>query len=325
MAAFAGGLLVASAVALLGALWVWRGLCARVTPPPGGAVVSVAPGEGVGTVCARLQEAGVIRSAWLLRRWAHWTGEDHLVRSGDYRFDKPASALEVLEVLCSPGTTLNRVTIPECWTVLEVAEHLERSGLAGADEFLCVARDAELLRSLDLPASGLEGYLFPDTYELSWAASPEDIVRLMVQRFRQQTESLRPALAASGLNESQMLTLASMIEKETAIAEERPIISGVFRNRLRAGMRLQSDPTAVYERGGNDVTASDLKIDSPYNTYLYGGLPPGPICNPGLAAMQAALSPADVPYFYFVARKDGTHVFSRTLEEHNRAIAQIHR
>jgi UPF0755 protein len=148
----------------------------------------------------------------------------------------------------------------------------------------------------------------------------------MVQRFRQQTQPLRERLQRSGLSEVEMVTLASIIESETGSADERATISGVFRNRLRIGMRLQADPTAVYERGGAAApTADDLKIDSPYNTYIYAGLPPGPICNPGLAAMRAALEPADVPYLYFVANSDGSHTFSRTLDEHNRAIANARR
>lgn len=321
--ALLGVLLTVAAIAAAGAAWFWRELHAPVSPPADGAIVSIAPGEAFRTVSTQLEEAGVVRRAWVLHRWAGWSGEDRLVRSGDYRFNEPASPLDVLETLRSPGAALNRVTIPECRTLREVAELLERVGLGGADEFLCLARDPNLLGSLDLPASGLEGYLFPDTYDLAWRTSPEEVLRLMVQRFRQQTEGLRPALATSGLSQEEMVTLASIIESETGAGEERPIISGVFRNRLRIGMRLQSDPTAVYERGGNKVAARDLKIDSPYNTYIHPGLPPGPICNPGLAALQAAIAPADVPYMYFVARQDGTHVFSRTLEEHNRAIAAI--
>jgi UPF0755 protein len=147
----------------------------------------------------------------------------------------------------------------------------------------------------------------------------------MVQRFRQQVEPLRPKLTASGLSEADMVILASIIESETGTAEERPLISGVFHSRLRIGMRLQADPTAVYESGSAIPTADDLKVDSPYNTYIYAGLPPGPICNPGLASLTAAIEPADVPYLYFVANNDGTHTFSRTLEEHNRAVAGARR
>jgi UPF0755 protein len=320
-----GCVLAVAIAAAAAAGWFWTELHTSLAPPAGGAVVSIAPGEVFRNVCVRLEEAGVVRRAWVLHRWAGWTGEDRLVRSGDYRFTEPASPLEVLETLRSPGTALNRVTIPEGRTLREVVDVLERGGLGGADEFLCVAHDPKLLGSLNLPASGLEGYLFPDTYDFAWTTSPEEILRAMVQQFRKHTESLQQARLASGLTEIEMITLASMIESETGVGEERAVIAGVFRNRLRIGMRLQSDPTAVYERGGSQVSARDLQIDSPYNTYLHPGLPPGPICNPGLASMRAAVAPADVPYLYFVARKDGTHVFSRTLEEHNLAVADIRR
>lgn len=320
-----GGLLLALALAAASGIWFWRELHLRAASPAGGAIVSVVPGEPFRDVCAHLQEAGVVRRAWVLHTWARWSGEDRLVRSGDYLFREAVSPLEVLQTLRSPGAALNRVTIPEGRTLAEVAAMLEHTGLGGADEFLCLARDPAFLAALDLPASGLEGYLFPDTYDFAWTTAPEEILRLMVQRFRQQTEPLRTRLKASGLSEIEMITLASIIESETGVAEERAMISGVFHNRLRIGMRLQADPTAVYDRGAGPPTADDLKIDSPYNTYIYIGLPPGPICNPGLAALQAALEPADVPYLYFVANSDGTHTFSRTLDEHNRAVAGARR
>lgn len=317
-----GGLLLAVALA---ATWFWRHLDDPISLPPGGAIVSIAPGEPFRSVCQQLEESGVVRHAWALRLWGRWTGEDRLVRTGDYRFEEAMSPMEVLQALRSPGAALNRVTIPEGRTLPAVADLLERAGLGGADEFLCVASDPSFLESLDLPASGVEGYLFPDTYDFAWASTPDEILRLMVQRFRQQTEPLQADLAASNLTEVEMVTLASIIESETGATAERALISGVFHNRLRLGMRLQADPTAVYERGIAVPTAGDLKVDSPYNTYLYAGLPPGPICNPGLAAIEAALAPAEVPYLYFVANNDGTHTFSRTLDEHNRAIAAARR
>ncbi len=313
------------AVVTVSGVWLWRQLTVPITLPAGGAIVSIAPGEPFRAVCAHLQEAGVVRHAWVLHSWGRWSGEDRLVRSGDYLFREAVSPLDVLKTLQLPGATLNRVTIPEGRTVAEVAAILERAGLGGADEFLCRAHDPAFLAALDMPASGLEGYLFPDTYDFAWTTSPEEILRLMVQRFRQQTETLRARLKGSSLSEVEIVTLASIIESETGAAAERAMISGVFHNRLRVGMRLQADPTAVYGRDVDVPTADDMKVDSPYNTYIYTGLPPGPICNPGLAALQAAIEPAEVPYIYFVANSDGTHTFSRTLEEHNRAVANARR
>jgi UPF0755 protein len=323
--AILAAVLLTLALALASAWWFWRELHAPITLPAGGAIVSIVPGESFRAVCADLEEAGVVRHGWVLHTWARWSGEDRLVRSGDYLFKQAASPLAVLQMLRSPGAALNRVTIPEGRTVAEVASLLERAGLGGADEILCLADDPAFLASLDVPASGLEGYLFPDTYDFAWTTPPDEILRLMVQRFRQQTVPLRARLKGTGLNEVELITLASIIESETGAAEERALISGVFHNRLRLGMRLQADPTAIYESGASIPTADDLKIDSPYNTYIYAGLPPGPICNPGLAALEAALQPAAVPYLYFVANKDGTHTFSRTLEEHNRAVADARR
>ncbi len=313
------------------ASWAWRDLDTPVALPPGGAVVSIAPGETFRVTSQRLQAAGVVRHDWVVRWWARWQGLDRLVRSGDYRFDQPLSPRAVLAVLRSPSAALHRVTIPEGSTVSQVATLLAAAGYGGADVFLCLARDADFLASLSAPASGLEGYLFPDTYAFAWSTPPEQILTAMAQRFQEETASLQAPRRASGMSEQAMVILASIIEKEAAAATERALISGVFHNRLRLGMPLQSDPTTIYGRDGYDALAhgapthADLGVESPYNTYLHGGLPPGPICNPGRAALAAAVAPADVPFVYFVARNDGTHVFSRTLEEHNRAVARFQR
>jgi len=289
-------------------------------------MVSVAPGEPFRTTTTRLQAAGVVRHAWVLRLWARWRGLDRLIRSGDYRFEQPLSPIEVLAVLRSPTAALHRVTIPEGSTLEQIAALFANAGFGGSDQFLCLSHDPGFLLSVDVPASGLEGYLFPDTYSFPWSTPPEGILAAMVDRFREQTAALQALSLDAGMSEEDMVVLASLIEKETGVAEERALVSAVFHNRLQLGMPLQSDPTAMY---GRDIhgppTAADMAVDSPYNTYLHLGLPPGPICNPGLASMQAALTPAKVPYLYFVARNDGTHAFSRTLEEHKRAVAHFQR
>jgi UPF0755 protein len=306
--------------------WAWRDLTTPLTPPPGGAVISVAPGESFRTTSARLQAAGVVRHALVLRLWARWNGLDRLVRSGEYRFDQALSPLDVLALLRSPMSALHRVTIPEGSTVTQVATLLASAGFGGADQFLCLARDPHFLLSLDVPGSGLEGYVFPDTYAFAWSTPPEQILRTMVERFREQTSPLQPLRLDAGMSEPGMVILASIVEKETGAADERPLVSAVFHNRLQLGMPLQSDPTATYGRDIHGLpTAADVAVESLYNTYLHAGLPPGPICNPGLAALRAALAPAKVPYLYFVSRNDGTHAFSRTLDEHNRAVARFQR
>jgi UPF0755 protein len=308
------------------AAWTWRDLTSPATPGGGMALISIAPGEPLGAVAARLVEARVIRHAWTLRLWARWNRLDRQMQPGEYRFDRPRSPIEVAGVLCSPVAALHRVIIPEGATVARTAELLAAAGFGGADVFRCVTRDPNLLLDLNLPATGIEGYLFPDTYAFAWGTAPQDIVRTMVSRFRDEAAALDARRRAAGLSEHAMVTLASLIEAETGAARERPLIAAVFHNRLRIGMPLQSDPTAVYGRPGHVIpTAADLSADSPYNTYLHRGVPPGPICNPGRAALEAALAPAPTQYLYFVSRKDGTHEFSTSLDEHNRAVARFQR
>jgi UPF0755 protein len=310
----------------VGAYWAWRDLHTPAPLPPGGAVVSVAPGEPFGVTSARLYAAGVVRHPRILRLWARWQGLDRLVRNGEYRFDEALAPVDVLARLRSPAAALHRVTIPEGSTLRQTATLLAAAGFGGADQFRCLAHDPDFLVELDVPASGLEGYLFPDTYAFAWSSTPAEILRAMVNHFRDQAAALRPQRIAARMSEQDMVVLASLIEKETGAAQERALVSAVFHNRLRIGMMLQSDPTAVYGRDGGGVpTAADLTIDTPYNTYRYPGLPPGPICNPGRSALDAALAPAAVPYLYFVARKDGTHEFSTTLEQHNRAVERFQR
>ena len=314
--------------ALLGAAfaWAWRELHTPLPPPPGGALVSVVPGEPFRTTCSRLETAGIIRHAWLLRLWGRWQELDRLVRAGDYRFEQALAPIEVLERLRSPMAALHRVTIPEGSTLSQVATLLAHAGFGGADQFLCLAREPSFLLSVDAPATGLEGYLFPDTYAFAWSTPPARILTAMVDRFRHETAPLHAQRLDAGMSEADMVILASIIEKETGTADERVLVSAVFHNRLQLGMPLQSDPTATYGRDMRGLpSASDIAMESPYNTYLHTGLPPGPICNPGLATLRAALTPANVPYLYFVSRNDGTHAFSRTLAEHNRSVARFQR
>ena len=319
---------LAAAVIAVGAggVWLWRQLHVPAPLPLGGAMVSVVPGDSFRTVAERLEAAGVIEHAWVLRLAARWQGADRLVRTGDYRFTAAISPLEVLTRLRSPAAALHSVTIPEGSTVDDIAQLLAAAGFGSAEIFLCRARDPALLARLDVPATGLEGYLFPDTYAFAWSTSPDEIIDTMVERFRDQAARLDVVRLRAGMDEADMVTLASIVEKETGAVQERPLVAAVFHNRLRIGMPLQSDPTTIYGRAVRGrPTAADLNVESPYNTYRHRGLPPGPICNPGWAALEAAVSPARQPYLYFVSRNDGTHAFSRTLDEHNRAVAQFQR
>jgi UPF0755 protein len=250
------------------------------------------------------------------------------LQAGEYRFINPASPLEVAERLARGDVFTRAVTFPEGLTIWEMAETFARGGLGTANEFERAAANATLVNALDPGADSLEGYLFPDTYALPRRAGADAVVAAMVGRFeRAFDEPLRAAARAAGLSLRDVVTIASLVEKETAAPEERPIVAAVYRNRLRIGMLLQCDPTVIYalrRRGewrGN-LTRAHLQMDSPYNTYRYAGLPPGPIASPGRASLDATLHPADVRYLYFVSRNDGTHAFATTLAEHNRNVAE---
>lgn len=311
-----------------GAAWYgWRALNTPVRPPGGEIVVSIQPGASFRSVAQQLHRAGILRHPVLLVAWAQFIGADRSVRSGEYRVDNAVSPCQLLEMLQSPSRALRWVTIPEGFTADQIADLLEQKKFGGRDVFVAAMRDPSLLSELDLPASGVEGYLFPDTYAWEWATEPEEIVRAMLRRFRQESARLREQRIAAGLTEHEMVTLASVIERETAKEEERPLISGVFHNRLRIGMPLQSDPTVLYSLGRTSgrLRRSDLENPSPYNTYVRRGLPPGPIANPGRAALRAAIAPEETAALYFVSRNDGSHQFSDSLAEHNRAVNRYQR
>lgn len=317
-------LLVVTATVGAGA-WAWWDLHRPGPELSGPALMSIEPREPFRRTAEKLGAVGVVRHPTLLHWYARLTHRDRLIHTGDYRFEEAITPIEVLESLRSGSTALTRVTIPEGFTIRQTAAQLVSAGFGGLDEYLCAAQDTGFLKELDMPATGLEGYLFPDTYSFPLRTAPRDILRTMVRRFRDQLASIDDERAESSLSDDDAVTLASIIEKETAVAEERSLVAGVFRNRLRIGMRLQSDPTATYGWKEGPPTAADLRVDSPYNTYLHAGLPPGPICNPGLAAIRAAYNPTKTPYLYFVARGDGTHNFSTNLDEHNRAVAAARR
>jgi UPF0755 protein len=314
----------------LSAAWgwyLWRDLHQPVAPPPAGVLVSVPRGAPFRAIAQQLYRSGLLRYPRILSVYARFRGLDRRVHSGDYRIDQPLSPVQLLDLLQWPSRALHWVTIPEGYTARQVADVLEREGFGSHDTFRCAMRDPALLLALDLPATGVEGFLFPDTYAFTWAMEPDTVIRAMVARFREHAAALADRRAAAGLTETEMVTLASVIEKETGKADERALISGVFHNRLRLGMPLQSDPTVIYglERLSRRLSRVDLANPSPYNTYLNTGFPPGPIANPGRAALEAAIAPATTRALYFVSRNDGSHEFSETLSDHNRAVRRFQR
>jgi UPF0755 protein len=290
---------------------------------PSAAEVRVDPGESFATVVRKLRQEKVIANEKLFSLWARFTGVEKKIHWGLYRFETPLPPREVLNRMVLGKGVFLSVTIPEGFTLKEIADLLATLQIADKDKFLAVATDPELLASLGLQNKGIEGYLFPDTYHFTPGTPERDIVMAMTEQFRRV---FTPLLARQNdgieLRPHEIITLASMIEKETGIEAERPLVAAVFYNRLQRHMPLQSDPTVIYglKDFNGRLTRKDLQDPSAYNTYRISALPPGPICNPSLSSIKAALHPADVPFLYFVSKNDGSHLFSETLEAHNQAV-----
>ncbi len=288
--------------------------------------VEIPPGAGPAQIGRRLTESGVVRDSISFRAALARSGQARRLQAGEYRFDQPMSAAEVIDKLARGDVFLRPITFPEGLTIQQMAQIYERDGGGSRTDFVAAARNAALIRDIDPDAPDLEGYLFPNTYALPRRTTAAQLVQQMVTAFRDVlTPEIVQRAAARGLKVRQLMTLASLVEKETAKPEERPLVAAVYTNRLRIGMGMQCDPTVIYalEKAGKytgNLTRESLQFDSPYNTYRYAGLPPGPIAAPGRASIDAASAPADVPYLYFVSRNDGSHVFSATLDEHNRAV-----
>lgn len=293
-------------------------------------IFRVAPGAQAAEVAADLERAGIVPLArvflWRLERQEL----SRRIQAGTYRLDRPLTLDEVIRTLVEGRVASVTVTLPEGWAAVRMFAHLEAAGLGKSRRYLEIWRDAGRIRDLDPAADSLEGYLFPDTYRFPLDADENAVVEAMLSRFRAVAA---PALADAGEAGArrQALVLASLVEKETGAVEERPLVASVLANRLRRGMPLQCDPTVIYaewlEKGewDGEINRSDLRRDSPYNTYRRKGLPAGPVCNPGLPAIRAALRPAETGYLYFVSRNDGHHVFSEDLRAHNRAVRKYQR
>lgn len=336
--------------ATVGALWLRAELTrpyrAFSTPQ---VFVDIPRGTSRWNIASFLQRNGVIHSrlAFLAlseghRRW--------VLQAGEYMFDKPVTPRQVFAQIVSGHIFVHVVVVPEGWTMFDIASELERQRLCTKTEFLSIASGAALVRDIAPHAKSLEGFLFPSTYQFSRNTSPQEIAATMVREFREewakiQTTAQQASQArvvgrdsaqaaqnanADVLSPDELVTLASLVERETPQPQERPLVASVFYNRLKLGLPLQCDPTVQYalDLSGKPtlkVTAEDLRVQSPYNTYLHRGLPPGPIANPGDASLRAALHPAATHYLYFVANGSGGHFFSRTLEEHNRNVEKYKR
>ncbi|HLX09766.1 MAG TPA: endolytic transglycosylase MltG [Thermoanaerobaculia bacterium] len=319
-----------AALAVAGALgygwWLWQ-------PYQGYAgtekLVDVAPGSGAARILDQLGREGVVANPRVARAYLVYVLHDPPLQAGEYRFAGPLAFPEVLRKLIRGDVVSRSVTVVEGFTIEDVAGQLAQAGAGRREAFLERMRSPALIADLDPAATDLEGYLCPDTYRFALGTSEDEIVATLVKTFRSRFERrVRPLLAGAGGNPGsvrEVVTLASIVEKEARASADRPLIAGVYRNRLVRHMALDADPTIIFAlrrlgRWDGSLHHPDLSLDSPYNTYRRAGLPPGPICSPGLASLQAAARPADVPYLYFVSRNDGTHVFATTLEEQNRNV-----
>jgi UPF0755 protein len=321
-------LLLAGAVAAAGA-WHWiqenlKPVASHAEP----VIFTVEPGQTLKTIAARLETDGLVRNALAFE----WFGRYHelggRLRAGEYWVSAAETPEEIFATFTVGPVATYELAIPEGFTAAMIAERIEAAELGNAEEFLAWVRDPASAEAHGVEGKTLEGYLFPETYRLPKGLSTRDTARVLVSQFLTVWRSIEPRAREQKRSMKDVVTLASIIEKETAVAEERPLIAAVFLNRMKRGMRLETDPTVIYgipDFDGN-LRRRDLENpDNPYNTYKIPGLPPGPIANPGRGALEAVLAPADVAYLFFVSKNDGTHVFSNSYAEHARRVDEYQR
>ncbi len=295
--------------------------------PSGQKFVLLKPGSSTRRIANDLKAAGVIHSPYAFLIW-HYFHHARSLKAGEYLFEKSADLREVHNRLARGDVYVHTVVVPEGFTIFDIAQAVQDSGLGSRDEFLKLAKtDTPLIADLDPQARSLEGYLFPDTYQFSRAQSMRDMIAIMVKRFRQEAASIG---LTPGIDVHRIVTMASIVEKETASPDERPLVASVYYNRLQKRIALDADPSVIYAEllDGTYQGAlhhADMRVDSPYNTYRHPGLPPGPIANPGKSALEAALHPAVSDYYYFVADGSGHHKFAKSLDEHNHNVAALRR
>ncbi len=296
-----------------------------VTPAEKGGskqLVIVREGLSLKEVAGELERKEIITSKALFELWAEILGYSRKIKAGEYELGSHMAPKRILEKLIKGEVVTYPVTVPEGFTAEQIAQLLHEGGLMNKEKFLSLMNDPSLLEEHGISAPSLEGYLYPETYHFARGISARSTIDAMVGRFWQVVSPLKERIDEVGMNLNEVITLASIVEKETGLAEERSTIASVFLNRLKKGMRLESDPTVIYgikDFDGN-LTRKDLDKATPYNTYSIRGLPPGPIASPGLEAIRAVLYPRKTDYLYFVSKNDGSHHFSRTLSEHNKAV-----
>ncbi|MCB0327144.1 MAG: endolytic transglycosylase MltG [Bdellovibrionales bacterium] len=303
------------------------GLCTYLffwAPSPKEQTVVVIEPSSLKAIQSLLRREGVLEHPFAFEMLARISGKSKKVQSGEYLFDRPSSPWQVLQTLSHGKVLLHKVTIPEGYTLADIGKLLSDEGLVTIDRFQDLVRNSDWIKSLNIDATSLEGYLFPDTYHFSKSESEKQILQSMVKHMNQAIKSLGPVpLSEYGWSRHDWITFASIIEKESSVLEEQPLISSVFHNRLKKGMRLQSDPTVIYgiKNYDGNIRKKDLLTPTPYNTYTQKGLPPGPIASPGLSSLKAAVYPKESAYLYFVANRAGRHIFSENYEDHLKAVA----
>jgi UPF0755 protein len=334
MAMMLKALLAAVVIGLVSAAggWIWIQHSLAPVHENGGQArtlaLEVAPGDSLGRIADTLEAAGIIRNAKVTRWLARAEDLSSRLKVGEYELSAAQSTKEILEILSKGRVLTHTVVIPEGKRASEIADLLEAAGLADREAFLEVVFNPETASRLGVEGSSLEGYLFPDTYRFARGLTPELIARTMVREFVGVYHDLPAHSSEPTLSMLELVTLASIVEKETGAAVERPLIAGVFLNRMKLGMRLETDPTVIYGIENFDGNLRRVHLEDRgnlYNTYRIRGLPPGPIASPGREALRAVRQPADSAYLYFVSRNDGTHVFSKTYAEHERAVDRFQR
>ena len=293
----------------------------------GSVTIAIRPGESLAKLARRLHGEGVLKTPRFFHFYAVLRGDTAKIKAGHFRVSAQQSSKELLDYFIKGDSALAALTIPEGFSVLDIAMRIDNLGMGSAERFMALATNEKFIRSLDLPLPpglfSLEGLLFPETYHFSEGVDEEVLIRAMAAQFKKQVlPQLNQAKARVGLDPYEALVLASVVEKETGASAERPVISAVFHNRLKLAMRLDSDPTVIYgiKNFDGNLTRRHLRTHTAYNTYMVRGLPPTPIANPGLDSILAAMEPANVDFLFFVSKGDGTHIFSKDLKSHNRAV-----
>lgn len=335
----ASGLTLLIGLLALGGFWINREVKKPFAHQATEKIITIPPKSSTNAILAKLQQEGVIHNATAVSWWLRTFGRGKVLKTGDYQFDSPITPLQVIDKLVRADVATRKVTIPEGYNQWEIAEKLaaplpgmKEPAPASKDEILALFKNTKLIADLDSKATDLEGYLFPDTYEYTTSTTRAQIVEAMVKRFRKiYTAELMSKAHTMGMNTRQIITMASLIEKEAKVDKDRELISQVYHKRLKMGMNLACDPTVIYAailagkyKWNGKIYQSDLDRLSPYNTYKLPGLPPGPIASPGKRAIEAALQPAPTEYLYFVVdgvKRDGSHVFTTNGADHEKAVA----